>query len=133
MPGTRPGMTEKLHPFHSLAGATADRIGAATSAALMYQRLLLEPGDLVLHVQFLSLQFRNFEAVDRRMRQCFGDFDFKSLVPPFEFRKMRFDRHVACLLALNDAASPDHDIYSRVLDRSMILRLRRGGRPPGGL
>jgi hypothetical protein len=77
----------------------------------MYERVLLEAGDLVLHVQFLSLQFRNFEVVDRRMGLGFGDFDFKGLMPPFEFRKMRFDRHVACLLALNDAASPDYDIY----------------------
>jgi hypothetical protein len=67
---------------------------------LVHERLLLEPRDLILHVQFFSFQFRNFEAVARRMRHGFGDFDFQCLVPPFEFRKMRFDRHVAFLLAL---------------------------------
>jgi hypothetical protein len=100
------GHDGKLTPFHSLAGATA-LISAATWAASVDERLLLEPGDLVLHVQFLSLQFRNFEAVDRRVCQRFGDFRFKGVVPSFELRKMRFDRHVACLLALMDAASPD--------------------------
>jgi hypothetical protein len=63
------------------------------------------------------------------MRQRFGDFQFKGVVPSFEFRKMRFDRHVACLLALRNVASPDQDIYSLDPDASMILRFGRGGRP----
>jgi hypothetical protein len=108
MPGSGPGMTENFIPFTPLRERPQNRVGAATSGALVYERrLLLEPGDLVLHVQFLSLQFRNFEAVDRRVCQRFGDFRFKGVVPSFELRKMRFDRHVACLLALMDAASPD--------------------------
>jgi hypothetical protein len=33
------------------------------------------------------------------MGQSVVDFLFQCLVPSFEFRKMRLDRHVACLLA----------------------------------
>jgi hypothetical protein len=98
----------------------------------MHERVLLEPGDFVLHVQFFTLQFRNFEAVDRRMRQRFGDFQFKGVVPSLEFRKMRFDRHVACLLALMDAASPDQNAFT-IYDAAMILRFRRSGRPLSAL
>jgi hypothetical protein len=55
--------------------------------------------DLVLYVQFLALQLRDFQVVRRWVGECFANFGFECLVPSFEFREMRFNRHVACLLA----------------------------------
>jgi hypothetical protein len=63
------------------------------------ERVLSEASDLVLHEQLLSFQFRNYQIVRGWVRQGFADFLLKGLVPSFEFRKMRLDRHVAYLLA----------------------------------
>jgi hypothetical protein len=76
------------------AGITNDAV-----ADLVDERVLSDPGNLVFDVQFLTFQFRNLEVVDRRMGKSFCDFLFKRVVPFFKFRKMRFNRHVACLLA----------------------------------
>jgi hypothetical protein len=69
------------------------------SKNLMDERVLPEPGDLVFDVQFFAFQFGNVEVVDRGVGECFCDFLFKRLVSFLKFRKMRFNRHVACLLA----------------------------------
>src|SRR6516225_6882226 len=50
-------------------------------------------------MQFSTFQFGNVEVVDGGVGECFCNFLFKRLVPFFKFRKMRFNRHVACLLA----------------------------------
>lgn len=65
----------------------------------MNERAEPEPLDLVLDVQFFSLEFRNLKVVGGGVGESFVDFQFERLVPFFEFRKMRFNRHVACLLA----------------------------------
>jgi hypothetical protein len=65
----------------------------------MDERILPKTRDFVLHEQLLPFQFRNFQAVRGWVRQGFADFLLKGLVPSFEFRKMRLDRHVAYLLA----------------------------------
>ena len=65
----------------------------------MYDRFLLEAGNLVLDVQLAPFQFRNFQVVRRRVGKRFTDLLLKRLVPSLEFRKMRFNRHVAYLLA----------------------------------
>jgi hypothetical protein len=77
-----------------------ERPGLATTVEnLMDEHVLFQSGNLVFDVQFLTFQFRNVEVVDRRVGKSFCDFLFKRLVPFFKFRKMRFNRHVACLLA----------------------------------
>jgi hypothetical protein len=63
------------------------------------ERFVPETRDLVLHMQFTSLQFYDFEPVDRRMSESFVDFLFQCLMPFLKFRKMRLNRHVAYLLA----------------------------------
>jgi hypothetical protein len=63
------------------------------------EHVLPQPGDLVFDVQFLTFQFRNLEVVDGGVGECFCNFLFKRLVPFLKFRKLRFNRHVACLLA----------------------------------
>jgi hypothetical protein len=67
---------------------------------LMYAGVLPKPRDLVLDVQFAPLQFHNFQTVRRRMGKRFADFLLERLVPSFEFRKMRLDRHLAASLRL---------------------------------
>jgi hypothetical protein len=51
----------------------------------------------VLYVQFPPFQLHDLEVVCRRMRQSLVDFLLQRLVPSFEFRKVRFDRHMASL------------------------------------
>jgi hypothetical protein len=63
------------------------------------ERFLPDTRDLVLYMQFASLQFYDKEPVGRWVGEGFVDFVFKCLVPFLKFRKMRLDRHVACLLA----------------------------------
>jgi len=65
----------------------------------MDERIVPEPLDLVLDVQFFSLEFRNVKVVGGGVGERFVEFLFQRVVPFFEFRKMRFNRHVACLLA----------------------------------
>ena len=55
--------------------------------------------DLILDMQFSTLEFGNLKVVGGGVGERFVEFLFKRLVPFFEFRKMRFNRHVACLLA----------------------------------
>jgi hypothetical protein len=54
--------------------------------------------DLVLYLQFATLEFHDFQVIDRGMGQAVVDFLFECLVPFFEFRKVRLHRHTACLL-----------------------------------
>jgi hypothetical protein len=65
----------------------------------MDERVVAYPLDLVLDVQFLSFEFRNLQVVRGGVSERFIEFGFERLVPFFEFRNMRFNRHVACLLA----------------------------------
>ncbi len=65
----------------------------------MDEGVVPEPLDLVLDLQFFSLEFRNLKIVGGGVGERFVDFVFERLVPFFEFRKMRFNRHVGCLLA----------------------------------
>jgi hypothetical protein len=58
-----------------------------------------EPLNLVLDLQFFSLEFRDLKVVGGGVGERFVDLVFQRLVPFFEFRKMRFNRHVGCLLA----------------------------------
>jgi hypothetical protein len=60
----------------------------------------LEPHDLVFDVQFAALELYNFQIVGRWMGKRFVDFLFQCLMTFLEFRKMRFDRHVAASLRL---------------------------------
>lgn len=65
----------------------------------MDERIVSEPLDFVLDVQFFSLEFHNLKVVGGGVGECFVDFLFQRLVPFLEFRKMRFNRHLGCLLA----------------------------------
>lgn len=65
----------------------------------MDDRVLAEPRDLVFHVELAPLELGDLQAVDGWMRECFGEFLFECPVPSFQFRKMRFNRHLAILLA----------------------------------
>ena len=65
----------------------------------MDERVVPQSLDLVLDVQFFSLEFCNLKVVGGGMGERVVDFLFQRLVPFFEFRKMRFNRHVGCLLA----------------------------------
>jgi hypothetical protein len=57
-----------------------------------------EPLDLVLHLQFSTLEFHYFQIIDRGMGQAIVDFLFECPVPFFQFRKVRLHRHAVCLL-----------------------------------
>jgi hypothetical protein len=65
---------------------------------LMYAGFLPEPRDRVFDVQLAALEFNNSQIVGRRMCQCFTNFLFQCPVTFLEFRKMRFDRHLAASL-----------------------------------
>jgi hypothetical protein len=67
----------------------------------MDKRIVPKPLDLVLDVQFFPLEFHDLKVVGGRVGERFVDFVFQRLVSFFEFRKMRFNRHVGCLLALD--------------------------------
>src|SRR5690606_31673390 len=51
-------------------------------------------GDLILHQQFFTLEFRDLQIVGRRVEHRVVDFPFEGLVSPFQFRKVRLHRHV---------------------------------------
>jgi hypothetical protein len=57
-----------------------------------------QPLDLVLDQQFLTLEFHDFQVIDRGMGQAFVDFAFERLMLFFKFRKVRLHLHAACLL-----------------------------------
>src|SRR5579885_600787 len=59
-----------------------------------------QPLDLVLHLQFLTLELHNLQVIDRGVGQAFVDFGFERLMLFFQFREMRLHRHAACLLNL---------------------------------
>jgi hypothetical protein len=63
--------------------------------------------DLVLHVQFLPFQFQELKVVCGGMGERFADLLFERFVTFLKFRKMRFNRHVSCLLA-SVFSSSDH-------------------------
>jgi hypothetical protein len=65
----------------------------------MDERVVPEPLNFVLDVQFFPLEFSNVKVVGGGVGERFVKFGFQCLVPFLEFRKMRFDRHVGCLLA----------------------------------
>jgi hypothetical protein len=65
----------------------------------MDEGVVPQPLYFVLDLQFFSLEFRNLKIVGGGVGERFVDLVFQRLVPFFEFRKMRFNRHVGCLLA----------------------------------
>jgi hypothetical protein len=54
--------------------------------------------DFVLQQQFTTLEFYNFQVIDRGVGQAIVDFAFECLMLFFEFRKVRLHRHAGCLL-----------------------------------
>jgi hypothetical protein len=60
--------------------------------------VLPEPLDLVLHLQFLTLEFHDFQIIDRGMCQAIIDFFLERLMLLFQFREVRLHRHAECLL-----------------------------------
>src|ERR1700722_2194474 len=65
----------------------------------MNERVLPEPRDLVLYVQFSSLQFYKLKVIGGGVAERFVNLLLECLVPFLELAKMRFNRHWACLLA----------------------------------
>jgi len=63
------------------------------------ENVLSQTHDFVLYVQFSSLQFYKLKVIGGGVDERVVDFLLERLVPFFEFRKMRYNRHVACLLA----------------------------------
>jgi hypothetical protein len=55
--------------------------------------------DLILQLQFATLQFRHLKVIRRWVRKRFVYLVFERLVTSFKFRKMRLNSHVASLLA----------------------------------
>jgi hypothetical protein len=56
------------------------------------------PLDLVLHLQFATLELHDSHIINRWMGQAFGDFVFERLMFSLQFRKVRLHRHAVCLL-----------------------------------
>jgi hypothetical protein len=81
--------------FHAPRLRGDEDTNTASISRLVDDRVLPQSRDLVLNVQFFSLQFRNLQVVGGRMGESLVDFLLQRLVPSFKFRKMRFDRHVA--------------------------------------
>jgi hypothetical protein len=54
--------------------------------------------DFVLQVQLATLDFQDFEIVDREMLLSLGQLGFQRFVPQFKFHKMRLDGHQNGLL-----------------------------------
>jgi hypothetical protein len=54
--------------------------------------------DFILQVQLATLDFQNFQIVDREMLLSLGQLGFQRFVPQFKFHKMRLDRHQEGLL-----------------------------------
>jgi hypothetical protein len=80
--------------FKLLSGGRASRLVDA-GEAVMAKAL-----DLVLHQQFLPLEFHDSQIIDRGMGQAIVDFVFECPVTLFQFRKVRLHRHAGCLLNL---------------------------------
>jgi hypothetical protein len=57
-----------------------------------------QPFDLVLHLQFFTLELHDSQVIDRGMGQAVVEFGFERLMLFFEFREMRLHRHEECLL-----------------------------------
>ena len=60
--------------------------------------VLTQTRDLVLHLQLAALEFGDPQVIGRWMCERFTDLVFQGLMAPFEFRKVRLNGHVACLL-----------------------------------
>src|SRR5277367_4190347 len=73
----------------------------------MNEHVVAKSSNLVLHLQFLSLQFHELEVVDGGVGERVVDFLLERFVTFLKFRKMRFNRHVSCLLA--SVISGSHD------------------------
>jgi hypothetical protein len=98
MPGARPGMTKK--EFHASSRARGQRgTEPLYLTRLMDDRFLPQARDFVLYMQLASFQFCNLKVIYRRVGQRIADFLLERLMAPFKFRKVRFNRHVACLRA----------------------------------
>jgi hypothetical protein len=124
MPAPSAGMMKSKHPVSACAemsGTNAPRL-----YRLMDDRFLPQASDLVLDMQLTPLEFYNLKVVGGGVGERFVQFGFKRLVPFFEFRKMRFNRHVACLLA--SAYGRDNHL-TPAQQFNIILRFRRFGNP----
>src|SRR3954451_6878821 len=69
--------------------------------------------DLILQLQFLSLERRQLEVVRARMSQLIRDLAFQSLMFPFKFRQIVLQHHVGLSCGYSDPPSvPQWDIKS---------------------
>jgi hypothetical protein len=98
LPTTR--YSPKTKPPASIGGAG----GLMRTTRRMARRSVLMHGsvpqarDLVLQLQLATLEFYDFQIVDRGMLLSFEQFTLQRLMPQFEFRKMRLDGHRRGLL-----------------------------------
>lgn len=90
--------------------------------------ILPQAGDFVLQLQFASLEFRHLQIIRRRMCQRLVEFIFESLVAFFEFRKMRLNGHVACLLA--SVGDLTQKVYTTFVESSTLVWVVHRGNPP---
>src|ERR1700733_1019795 len=82
--------------------------------------------DLVLHVQFLPFQFQELEVVGGGVGERFANLLFERFVTFLKFRKMRFNRHVSCLLASISSFSSSIFLPPTTKRKpSMLLALRK--------
>ena len=65
----------------------------------MNERVDAKTRYLVLDVQFLSFQFQKLKVVGGGVVERFAELLFERFVTFLKFCKMRFNRHVSCLLA----------------------------------
>jgi hypothetical protein len=65
----------------------------------MNENVAAKTGYLVLHMQFPAFQFQKLKVVCGGVGLRFTYLLFERFVTFLKFRKMRFNRHVSCLLA----------------------------------
>src|ERR1700685_3401070 len=92
----------------------------------MDECVLLEPRDFVFHGELAPFEPGVFQAVRRWMRESVGNFHFECPVPSFKFCKMRFDRHLAILLASIDLTRNPSTRKRLTLTRPIYSFLPRG-------
>ncbi len=73
----------------------------------MNENIAAKTGYLVLHMQFPAFQFQKLKVVCGGVGLRFTYLLFERFVTFLKFRKMRFNRHVSCLLASVISSSDD--------------------------
>jgi hypothetical protein len=105
-----------------------DCAAGPTIAAVLAERLVyagglvvLQAGDLILHMQLAAFEFYDRRVVDRRVRHGVSEFGLERLMLSFQFRKMRLDGHLGSLLC----EIPDLNILTEVtgqVDGPVVVR-----------